>query len=143
MRLKILQRLPGLFFVALGFGLYFLVIPTGTEFVDYGWMRPQTMPNMMAVLIILAGTAMSLNPPHFPEVHWPQVLWVVLYLILLSLGLAAISRFGFLPVAPLLALSIMVLIGERRIVWLTAGSLATPFIIWLFVSVLLDRPLPG
>jgi putative tricarboxylic transport membrane protein len=52
------------------------------------------------------------------------------------------SRFGFVYVAPGLALVVMLFIGERRPVWLLSGIIAAPALIWLIVEQLLERPLP-
>ena len=50
------------------------------------------------------------------------------------------GELGFLPVAPGLALVIMLMIGERRWAWLGAGVVAVPAAIWAF-ALLLGRPL--
>ena len=56
-------------------------------------------------------------------------------------GVAAMAGVGFALVAPVLALAIMLLIGERRPWWLAVGALAMPAMIWVFVVQILGRPL--
>lgn len=48
-------------------------------------------------------------------------------------------RFEFLM--PIYALTVMLLIGERRWYWLAAGVIV-PVIIWVIVEIVLRRPLP-
>ena len=65
-----------------------------------------------------------------------------LYLTVMALGLFAMSHFGFVIVAPFLALAIMLLFGERRPFWLALGCVGMPAIIWLLVVQILERSLP-
>ena len=58
------------------------------------------------------------------------------------IGLVVMSWFGFVYVAPVLALIIMLMIGERRPFWLIAGVAAMPAAIWVLVAVVLERALP-
>jgi len=50
--------------------------------------------------------------------------------------------FGFVYVGPALALAIMLMIGERRPIWLVAGFVAMPALIWFLVVQVLGRALP-
>lgn len=136
------NRLLGLFFAVFGLLLLLVIIPRQTEVIDYGWMRPQTLPNAMAVVIAVSGLVLALRPRGAVTFEWRRAGWAVLYLGLVAGGVQLIGRFGFEVVAPLLALAIMLLIGERRPLWLALGAAGIPFAIWLAVPVLLDRPLP-
>ncbi len=136
------NRLLGLFFAGFGLLLLFIVIPRHTEVIGYGWMRPQTLPNAMAIIIAAAGAALALRPGGRVDFEPRRAAWAALYLALLAAGLYLISLFGYELVAPVLALAIMMLIGERRPLWLAIGAAGIPFAIWLAVPVLLDRPLP-
>lgn len=136
------NRLLGLFFAAFGLLLLLVVIPWQTETIDYGWMRPQTLPNAMAVVIAVSGLVLALRPRGAVAFDWRRAGWAALYLGLVAGGVQLISRFGFEVIAPLLALAIMLLIGERRPLWLVLGAMGIPLAIWLAVPVLLDRPLP-
>lgn len=135
------DRLTGAALIALGGLLFLVVIPWQVEAVDYGWLRPRTLPNIIAAILALCGLWMIVWPgaePVFPAA-WGRA---ALFAGMLAAGLWAISGFGFMAVAPVLALALMLVAGERRWVWLAAGALGTPGAIWLFVSVLLERPLP-
>jgi len=137
-----LNRLSGLFCIGFGLLLYLVIIPFDTEVVDYGWVRPQTLPNAMAWILVAAGTVLTVKPSGDVDFNYRRSLRAAFFLGLLSVGVFAISQLGFLAVSPVLALALMLSIGERRPVWLILGTAGLPFAIWLVVSVLLDRPLP-
>jgi len=136
------NRLLGLFFAAFGLLLFFVLIPRQTEVVDYGWMRPQALPNAMAIIIAVSGVVLALRPRGAVALEWREAGRAALYLGLVCTGVYLISLFGFEVVAPPMALLIMLLIGERRPLWLALGVAGIPFMIWLAVPVLLGRPLP-
>lgn len=137
-----LDRYSGLFFASLGLFLYFVVIPYDTEVVDYGWVRPQTVPNAMAWLLTITGILLAIRPDGEAPFDLRRSLRAGLFLAILGFGLYLTGRFGFVVVAPGLALSIMVLIGERRPFWLLLGTAGLPALIWFTVTILLQRPLP-
>lgn len=136
------NRLLGLFVALLGLVLLFAVIPWQTEVIETGWMRPQTLPNATAAVITVSGLMLALRPRGAVDFEWRATGRAALYLALVAAGVWLISRFGFELVAPLLALTLMLVIGERRPFWLLLGGAGIPFAIWLAVPVLLDRPLP-
>jgi len=126
----------------LGLLLFFVIIPYDTEVVDYGWVRPQTVPNAMAWLLTIAGIILVLRPHGDVPFDLRRSLRAGLFLAILGTGLYLIGRFGFVAVAPGLALLIMILIGERRPFWLGLGTAGLPSLIWFVVTILLERPLP-
>lgn len=136
------DRWAGLFFLVLGAGLFAVVIPWQVEQVNYGWLRPRTLPLALSVVIGLCGLALLIRPPGDARPgasHWGRAM---LFAGVLGLGLGGVWRFGFLPAAPPLALAIMLLAHERRPLWLVLGAGGMPVLIWLAVEVLLERPLP-
>ncbi|MEY8841838.1 tripartite tricarboxylate transporter TctB family protein [Cribrihabitans sp. XS_ASV171] len=137
------DRWSGLVCLLFGVALYAAIIPWQVETVGYGWLRPRTLPRVLAVVIALCGLWLMVAPSGDArpgEVPW---LRAGLFAGLLIAGLWLIARFGFLWVAPLLALAIMVLSGERRPLWLILGAAGLPLAIWAVVVVLLERTLPG
>ena len=139
---RLLSRCSGLFFVTFGLLLYFVVIPYDTETVDYGWVRPQTVPNAMAWIITIAGVVQVIQPTGAISADIARIGRAVLHLLIVAGGILAISQFGFRLVSPFLALAIMLAVGERRPVWLALGAIGIPVLIWFVVAVLLGRPLP-
>lgn len=136
------NRLLGLFFACFGLLLLFVVIPRQTEVIAYGWMRPQSLPNAAAVVIVVAGAFLAFRPRGVVDFEWRQAGGAALYLGLVIAGVYLIALYGFEVVAPLIAMAVMLLAGERRPAWLALGAAGIPFVIWLAVTVLLDRPLP-
>ena len=61
--------------------------------------------------------------------------------LVLAAGLGAMSRLGFMMVAPPLALVLMWISGERRWLWFIIGAGAVPAGIWVFVVQILGRQL--
>jgi putative tricarboxylic transport membrane protein len=137
-----MTRTSGLFFALLGMALYAIIIPHETESVDYGWVRPETIPNLAALVLLAAGAKLALAPGGSAELIGSQALRAALFLGLTGLAVFLMGRFGFAYVAPAFAAVQMILIGERRPAWLFAGIVIVPFLIWFAVVVLLDRPLP-
>lgn len=139
---KTADRASGAVFVVLGLTLYFYVFPNHIETVESGWIYPSTIPNAVAVILVVCGAILTLKTT--PQVLPParEVAMAFVFLVLLSLGIWLTSAVGFLLAAPVIALALMLTIGERRKLWLALGCIATPALIWFFVVQLLDRSLP-
>jgi putative tricarboxylic transport membrane protein len=136
------NRLLGLFFAAFGALMLLVVIPWQTEVIEYGWMRPRTLPNAMAAVIAAAGLILAMRPRGEIVFERRRAARAALYFAAVLAAVWLISLFGFELVAPVLALGLMLLLGERRPLWLAIGVIGVPLAIWLAVPVLLDRPLP-
>lgn len=136
------DRWTGAFLLLFGLAMYFMVIPVFVEVTDEGNIAPSTMPNWLSIIIALGGAALILKP----TLHQTQSLQAFLimgaYVAVLVIGIFAMSYFGFVYVGPVLALVIMLMIGERRPLWLFAGTVIMPAAIWFFVEHLLHRVLP-
>lgn len=136
------DRISGLFFMALGLAMYFWVNPTYIETVEGGNLSPDTLPNIISLILALAGACVAIKPTNYQLRNPALMAKTGLYVALLVGGIWAMSWFGFEYVAPVLALAIMWLIGERRPLWLGLGVVVMPAIIWLLVTQLLGRALP-
>lgn len=122
--------------------LLFLIIPNQTEAVDYGWLKPATLPTITAVIITLAGILHAIFPKGGVELELSSMLRAFLILFIGVLGLCLMKYAGFIVAAPLLMLVLMSVIGERRWQWLLVGIILLPGFIWFCVDYLLKRPLP-
>lgn len=136
------DRLCGLFFVLFGLMLFFYLIPTQIETVDYGAIRPKTMPQILSVIMGVFGAILMLRPSDGTDLQ--QVPWLksARIVAILVAGLMLIAQFGFVYIAAPLSLALMRIMGERRPLWLGLGVLGMPALIWFAVTVLLERPLP-
>ncbi|MQY43957.1 hypothetical protein GG681_15020 [Epibacterium sp. SM1969] len=137
------DRVTGGFFLFFGLALYFVVIPTYVETIeDSSWVRPGTIPNAIAVVLSVCGALLILKPTAHRVQGQREFLFAGLYFLLLAAGLLLMSYVGFVYAAPVIALVIMLMIGERRRLWLGVGVVALPAAIWLLVVQVLERALP-
>jgi putative tricarboxylic transport membrane protein len=137
------DRLSGLAVALFGLALLVFIIPGQVETVDYGWVRPKTVPNAMAVALIVLGLMQTVFAKDGTAWQARAALRALGYLAATTLAVWSMGRFGFVVVAPVMMLVLMLLIGERRPLWLGLGVLAVPAVVWLTVVRLLDRTLPG
>lgn len=137
------NRASGLFVVLVGLVMVIWVIPCQTETVDYGWLKPATLPSIACMVMILAAGVHALfSRGETVKVHGAETLRAVLFLLVGILGLILMARAGFVIAAPLMVLVMMVMVGERRWKWLLTGVLVLPAFIWFIIEFLLGRPLP-
>ncbi|MEE9335405.1 MAG: tripartite tricarboxylate transporter TctB family protein [Granulosicoccaceae bacterium] len=136
------DRISGTFFLILGLTMYLFVNPNYIETVDGGNISPSTFPNVVSIVIAVCGAMLLFRPtPHqSPEIR--SVVITSTYVLLLVVGLYVMSRLGFEYIAPVLALIIMLAIGERRPLWLVVGAIVIPVLIWFLVTIALGRALP-
>jgi putative tricarboxylic transport membrane protein len=137
------NRLSGLAVSLFGLTMLVVIIPDQIELVDYGWVRPKTVPDAMAVALILLGLAQAVTATGTISWRTGPALRALGFLAITTVAIWAMDRFGFIVVAPVMMLVLMLLIGERRPLWLGLGVLAVPAAIWWTVIWLLDRTLPG
>ena len=136
------DRLSGAFFLILGLALYFAVIPAQVEQIDGRNLAPATMPNVVAIVISVCGGLLILKPTTHQAPDLRFFLISAAFVAILGGSIYAMSFFGFEYVASPLALIIMLMIGERRPVWLPTGVVLMPAAIWFLVTQLLERALP-
>ncbi|TDQ67196.1 putative tricarboxylic transport membrane protein [Maritalea mobilis] len=136
-----IERLTGVAVAAFGAALFFLITPMATETVGYGWLRPNTVPNVMAVIMMLAGVILALTAPQDQFIDFPKMARAAGFLLVIVAGLWAMVQWRYHFVAPGLALVLMLLVGERRWHWLLIGALVLPFSISFLIEYVLSRPL--
>lgn len=136
------DRASGVFFVLFGLAMYFRVNPTYIETVDGGNLAPDTLPNVMALVIAACGALLVVKPSTHMMRSPRLIARAGLYSAVLAAGTFAMSHFGFEIAGPVLALAIMWLIGERRPLWLAGGVIVMPAATWFLVAQVLGRALP-
>jgi len=136
------DRLSGAFFLFFGIALYFYIIPTFVEPADDGNIAPNTMPNLVAIVMGLCGLLLTIKPTDHQIPDHKFMLRAALFAVCIGLSIYAMSWFGFIYVAPVFALVLMLMIGERRPFWLLFGVIGMPAVIWFLVTQVLDRTLP-
>lgn len=138
----IVSRLPGAVIAAAGLFLLVSVIPNHTEAVDYGWVRPQTVPMLCGIALVLLGALQAVLPGGRADLSVREVARVALFVALTAGALFVMDRFGYLAGAAILALLVMLVVGERRPGWIALGAVAAPVVIWSIAVPLLGRVLP-
>lgn len=138
------DRISGLVFLILGVMMLTIIIPEFVETAEGGVIQPATLPALLSWVMAGCGAWIVLRPARFDgHLRLPDRVGMRsagLYAAVLGGGVLLMGELGFLPVAPGLALVIMLMIGERRWAWLGAGVVAVPAAIWAF-ALLLGRPL--
>ncbi|MBM9513462.1 tripartite tricarboxylate transporter TctB family protein [Desulfogranum marinum] len=135
------NRISGIFVALFGIALLFFVIPYQTEAVDYGWLKPATLPSIAAVIITLSGILHAVCPRGRIEFRLSSALRALLFFCIGILGLCMMT-INYMMAAPILMLVLMWVIGERRWKWLFTGIALLPACIWFCIDFLLKRPLP-
>ena len=137
-----LNRLSGLVATLAGIILLFWIIPNQTESVAFGWLNPNTLPNIMTIIIIILGLFHFILPSGKAEFDIKLALRIGLFFTITMASLYFMTVVGFLIAAPTMVMIVMILIGERRWLWLISSIVLGPAAIWAAVALLLNRPLP-
>ena len=137
-----LNRLSGLVVTLAGIILLLWIIPNQTETVAFGWLKPNTLPNIITIVIIILGLFHFILPSGKAEFDIKLALRIGLFFMITMASLYFMSVVGFLIAAPIMVMIVMILIGERRPLWLVSGIVLGPAAIWAAVDLLLNRPLP-
>ncbi len=136
------DRVSGAFFLFFGLALYFAIIPAQVETAEDGNIAPDTLPNIISLIIATGGLWLMVKPTAHQLQDRRFFLTTGAYVAILAGAIYAMSWFGFAYIAPVLAAVIMLMIGERRPPWLALGVIGMPAVIWVFVTYILDRSLP-
>lgn len=136
-----LERSITFILIVLSLAVLFFVMPNQIEAVDYGRVIPSTVPTLVLWVIIGAAVIQLFQSREIIKLEAVIVARVIGFILLLLAAVFAMERFGFEYTAPVLALLIMLAIGERRWPWLLLGGVVIPIGVWLIVEQLLDRPL--
>jgi len=136
-----LNRISGLVVAVFGIILLFWIIPRHTEPVDYGWLRPATLPNITAIVVIISSIIHIIFPSGKAEFDGQLAMRAGLFFMISLAGLFLMHHVGFLIAAPLLVTVLMLLVGERRPLWLATGIVLVPLGIWSAIELLLKRSL--
>jgi len=136
-----LNRISGLVVAVFGIILLFWIIPRHTEPVDYGWLRPATLPNVTAIVVIISSIIHVIFPSGKTEFDGQLAMRAGLFFMISLAGLFLMHHVGFLIAAPLLVTVLMLLVGERRPLWLATGIGLVPLGIWSAIELLLKRSL--
>jgi putative tricarboxylic transport membrane protein len=135
-------------FAALGFLAFSIAYgwqATGIEMIpgqEYEPFTPQTFPLALSViggLLALAQVAKSLREPPAQSESWARYDWIRVGLLLLSMVLygASFTWLGFIVSTILFLVAGYVILGERRILVISAASILVTLGFWAIMTKLL------
>ena len=136
------NRISGIVVTILGLILLFWIIPRHTETVDFAWLRPATLPIVTTIIIIISSIVHLIFPTGKTDFDLRLALRAGLFFVISVIGLVLMKHIGFIFAAPLLVMVLMLLVGERRPLWLISGIVLIPLAMWSSIVLLLNRPLP-
>lgn len=119
----------------------FLVMPQQVETVSYGRIIPATLPTILLWIIAIAAAVQLIILKDNVGLNSRVVFRAALVLTLMTGSAWLMDLFAFEYIAPILALLLMLFIGERRWYWLLLGGIVIPLGIWLLVEQVLNRAL--
>lgn len=122
-----------------------VILPRGTESVDYGTLSPDSLPKWIAYAIIVFAIIDLISPTASedgPPPSLPEAVRAALIFVITLVAVYLMPFSGFLIPSIALATITAVFTGERRPVWLIVSGTVTPVAIWFLVTGPLDRVLP-
>lgn len=140
---KLIERIAGLFVFLAGVWLLVFGIPMHIELIGYENPSPRLFPQIGAWLFVVTGlalTAFPKTPKPLPDLR--LVLRYILVSALLLIMVVLMENFGFLIGAMALLAALMVIVYEKRWMWIGIAVVAMPVFIWLMFEIVLKRPLP-
>ena len=126
------------------FGMIFLlwVVPAQVEEVTYGRIVPSSLPIACLFIITAFAVVQFFVSKHKIDIHLPTLFRAIFFTALMAASVWLMRKLGFVIVSPILALAVMIFVGEKRWYWLVLGGPILPIGIWFIVVHVLDRPLP-
>ncbi|MEM8617702.1 MAG: tripartite tricarboxylate transporter TctB family protein [Pseudomonadota bacterium] len=125
-------------------GIY-IIIPAGTEAIEYGSFSPGDLPTALCWVIVGLAVLQLFQPDRKHGSEIGSLSEFLRAAAVLSIALAmvwAMPSIGFLPASIVIASSAALIMYERRPLWLVLSGVGLPGFIWVLVTQLLDRNLP-
>jgi len=72
----LVNRLSASFVILFGLSLVYFIFPIEIEKLDYGWVRPQTLPNICSFLLIIFGLVQLVFPRGKVDIQFNQMLHI-------------------------------------------------------------------
>lgn len=139
------ERLASLAVLLAALAFVLVIVPAGTETVSYGAMSPDSFPRALGWVVVVLAAVQIVNPFERRSDQIPDRVSLLRALIAMAFtALCAwlIPVLGFLPASMLLAVGACLIVHERRWPVIAAAGLVMPVVIWVTVTMLLERPLP-
>lgn len=138
-----IDRVVGILFALAGVWLLFYGIPMGVQGRGLDFPSPYLFPQIAAWIFIAGGISLAIwaKPGRqLPDLR--EVSRYVLVSILLLIMTWLMDRFGFIAGAMAMLAALMVIVFEKRWLWIGITVVAVPLGTWAVFELLLNRPLP-
>ena len=136
------ERVVGGLLAAAGFATAFWLIPSHTELTPTAALPARAVPTVAAIGIAICGLVQAFKPIPIPNPAQGVATKTALAISICALTWVGLAFVGFEVTASLLAIGLMLLMGERRPLWLAIGGIVLPILIWTVFEIVLRRPLP-
>lgn len=136
-----ISRLSALLIAVASAAVLVFVLPGQVEPFPYGAIKPVTVPFAALLVMAVSAGAMVLEPDMKLRIERSFLGRLLLIVIMTVSAVLALQFIAFEYSMPVFALVIMLLAGERRILWLGLGS-GIPIAVWAIAELALGRPLP-
>jgi len=137
------ERILGGIAIAFGGLLLFEIIPDNARSIEGLIVDPSTFPNMAAFLIAGLGIIQIVASKQRMPLPTAREFWRVLMIAALTaVAVLALGEVGYLATMFVFMALIIVIVHERRPVWMATVIVGMPVVVWAFFEVLLKRPLP-
>ncbi|SIT12438.1 tripartite tricarboxylate transporter TctB family protein [Paracoccus saliphilus] len=136
------DRVLGIVLLLVSTVLLWVVVPSQTSAVSYGSTSPSLFPSLGVSAIGLGGLWLLIAPTlhRLPDLRVPAgAIAVALFGVA---GFLAIQAIGYVWMAPVFTLTLMLIAGQRDPKWLLFGGVASPLGIWALFVLVLERSLP-
>ncbi|MGX9416649.1 tripartite tricarboxylate transporter TctB family protein [Vibrio sp. WJH972] len=121
---------------------YFVIMPGQVDHIENARIVPTTVPTIAIWIIIVTAVFQFISNKATINFNPTLCLRTIACVAYVITSISIMGHFGFEFGAPLLALGVMLLIGERRLHWLFLGAFVIPIGVWLLVEQVLNRYLP-
>lgn len=138
---KGLHTFEGLVLIAFAICLPLWLIPTGVEMDSSAWLEPQVLPMVVAFGVFALGLSL-LFQPQSASAEATNINWrFVMFFGYLLGAIWLLANLGFVYFSSAFVFGLMLIVGERRKLWLLGGTFVVPLVIWLLITQVLERHL--
>ncbi len=136
------ERIVGAVVAAAGIATALWLIPAQTEPTPTAALPARAMPTLAAIGIAVCGLVQAFRPIAGSAPVRDTAGKTMLAVVICAITWIGLAYVGFAVTAPVLVLGLMLMMGERRPLWLVIGGVALPALIWTIFEIVLRRPLP-
>lgn len=137
------DRIVGIVVASVGVWLLAYGIEAGVEGRDLTFPGPLLFPQLAAWIFVVGGVIQAIRAKPGRELPSPrEASRYILVSILIVIMALLMDNFGYIVGGVALLAAMMVVVYEKRWIWIGVAVVAVPLGIWAFFVLLLQRALP-